>query len=118
MKQSVSTGNIPLQEVKVIQNINYHNPIVRHQKPLSKCKIPIITISQTYISFQEGMNLGSQPNLNKDDAFEVGNKFLPLGFCVFPIIIFTSGALVSLGRNVQWTCARVCVNYENYYLRL
>ena len=83
MKQSVSTGNIPLQEVKVIQNINYHKPIIRHQKPLSKCKIPIITISQTYISFQEGMNLGSQPNLNKDDAFEVGIKVLPLGFCVF-----------------------------------
>ena len=87
MKQSVSTGNIPLQEVKVIQNINHHNPIIRHQEPLSKCKIPlpnpIITISQAYISFQEGMNLGSQPNLNKDDAFEVGNKVLPLGFCVF-----------------------------------
>ena len=54
------------------------------------------------------MNLGSQPNLNKEDAFEVGNKVLPLGFCVLPIIIFTFGALVSVGCNVQWTCARVC----------
>ena len=55
MKQSVSTGNIPLQEVKVIQSF--------FSKIEKKIKI----------SFQEGMNLGSQPNLNNDGAFEVRN---------------------------------------------
>ena len=56
MKQSVSTGNIPLQEVKVIQSLLFSHFV---KKRIIK------------ISFQEGINLGSQPNLNKDGAFEV-----------------------------------------------